>query len=127
MTHNRSRRVADRLRQELARLLTEEVRDPGVGFVTLTDVELSPDLRHARVWISVLGQEEQTALAALRRATPFLRRSLAHSSGLRFTPELRFQIDPSISGGDRIERLLQQIGDDREQAEPGDGEDGEQR
>jgi ribosome-binding factor A len=122
VTHHRNQRVADRIRQELARLFTEEVRDPGVGFVTLTGVDLSPDLRHARVFVSVLGKQEEKALAALRRATPFLRRSLAHRAGLRFTPQLRFFIDSSVSTGFRVESLLREIEEERAVAEP-DGEE----
>jgi ribosome-binding factor A len=119
MTHHRSERVGDRVREELARLLTEEVGDPRVGFVTITEVDLSPDMRHARVYVSVLGQDQQTALQALRRATPFLRRGLARRSGLRFTPELRFSIDASVSTGHRVEDLLREIRNDRtDAAEP---------
>jgi len=101
----RSERVADRIRDDLARLLLEQVRDPEVGFVTLTAVELSPDLRHARVFVSIL-EDETRSLEALRRATPFLRRALARQSGLRFVPKLRFEADRSTATGFRVERLL---------------------
>jgi ribosome-binding factor A len=113
MSVNRSQRVGDRIREELARLLSEEVRDPGVGFVTITGVDLSPDMRNARVHVSALGQSEETVLRALRRATPFLRRGLARRAGLRFTPELRFAIDPSVEQGSRVDRLLREIRDER--------------
>jgi ribosome-binding factor A len=112
MSVNRSQRVGDRIREELARLLSEEVRDPGVGFVTITGVDLSPDMRNARVHVSALGKSEETVLRALRRATPFLRRGLARRAGLRFTPELRFAIDPSIAQGSRVDRLLREIQDE---------------
>lgn len=109
MTQHRPDRVADRIREELARLLNEEARDPGLGFLTLTGVELSPDMRHARVFVSVLGPDQERALDALRRATPFLRRGLARGAGLRFTPQLRFVADPAIAAGIRVEELLREI------------------
>jgi ribosome-binding factor A len=123
MTINRNRRVADRIREELARLLTEEVRDPEVGFVTITGVDLAPDLRNARVHVSVLGKDPETALRALRRATPFLKRGLARRAGLRFTPQLRFDIDASVADGFRVEQLLKEIRDERRGQIPPDTAD----
>jgi ribosome-binding factor A len=114
MTHQRPVRVADRIREELARLLNEEVRDPGLGFVTLTGVDLSPDMRHARVFVSVLGSETEPTLEALRRATPFLRRGLARGAGLRFTPQLRFTLDPAVTSGSRVDVLLREIHGERD-------------
>jgi len=108
MTGHRGERVADLIRAELARALREEVRDPLLGFVTLTAVRLSSDLRSARVYISVLDRDAERTLAALRRATPFLRRTLAHGAGLRFTPDLRFVFDPSLATGSRIDELLRE-------------------
>jgi len=109
MTTRRPERMADVLRHELARVLREEVRDPRVGFITLTDVRLSPDLRSARVFVSALDQDEPTTLEALERATPFIRRTLARSAGLRFTPDLHFVFDHSVATGSRVESLLQEI------------------
>ena len=88
-------------------------RDPEVGFVTVTAVDLSPDMRHARVFVSILGDEQERSLQALRRAKAFLKRGLARRAGLRFTPDLRFEIDESIAGGFRIEKLLGRIRDER--------------
>jgi ribosome-binding factor A len=115
VTGRRSERVADVVRHELARLLREVVRDPQLGFVTITDVELSPDLRHARVWVSALGDDPGPSLDALRRAAPFLRRSLARAAGLRVVPDLRFSHDPSVSEGSRVERLLREASDHDEE------------
>jgi ribosome-binding factor A len=112
LSHHRHERVADRIREVLARLLREEVRDPRIGFVTLTDVRLSPDLRHARVFVSMLGGDAERRIAALRRAAAFLRRSLAREAALRFTPELQFVFDDSVAGGFRIERLLDRTRED---------------
>jgi len=119
----RNARVADRIRDELARLLREEVRDPGIGFVTLTEVCLAPDLRHARVLVTVLGDDPAESLKALNRAVPFLRRSLARSSGLRFTPQLRFDIDHAAVGAQRIGDLLDRLHVDDGEEPPGDDED----
>jgi len=108
----RNIRIADQIRRELARLLREEVRDPRVGFVTLTEVDLSPDLKHARVYVTTMAEDRESTLEALKRATPFLRRSLARRGNLRFTPQLRFMIDESVETGFRVERLLQDIGEE---------------
>jgi ribosome-binding factor A len=118
----RNARVADRIREELARLLREEVRDPGIGFVTLTEVRLAPDLRHAQVLVTVLGDDPQESVRALNRAVPFLRRSLARTAGLRFTPRLRFEVDDAALGARRVDELLDRIRDD-DAEEPHGNED----
>jgi ribosome-binding factor A len=105
----RSERVADLIRQELARLLHEEVRDPRIGFVTITEVDLSPDLKHARIYLTTMADDRKTTLKALGRAAPFLRRSLARSCNLRHTPQLRFVFDESVDTGFRVERLLREM------------------
>ena len=125
MSHDRQGRVADQIRAELARLLAEEVRDPRIGFVTVTAVELSPDMRHARVFVSALGDDLEQTLRALRRATPFLKRGLARRSGLRFTPELRFLHDSSISTGFRVEELLHDLRPGEEEPTASEGEAGD--
>ncbi len=113
----RSERIADLIRQELARLLREEVRDPRIGFVTITEVDLSPDLRHARVYLTTMGDDRETTLKALGGAAPFLRRSLAAACNLRFTPQLRFLFDESVETGFRVERLLQDIKTEDEESD----------
>lgn len=119
MSH-RAQRVGDKVRSILARLLREEVRDPRIGFVTLTDVRLSPDLRHARAFVSFLDEDTEKPLSALRKAAPYLRRLLAREAGLRHAPELRFEIDTSIATGFRVERILDELDDDPP-AEPDPG------
>jgi ribosome-binding factor A len=114
--------VADLIRQEIARLLREEVRDPRIGFVTVTDVELSQDLRHARVFVSTLDPDAERTLLALNRAVPFLRRGLARHAGLRFTPQLRFLLDSAVTTGSRVENLLDGLRDAGEIAPPSDAE-----
>lgn len=121
MIGHRAQRIGDQIRRTLAELLHEELRDPRIGFVTITDVNLSPDLRHAVVYVTVMEPAEQheASLDALNRAVPFLRRALAQRAGLRFTPELRFRYDQAFESGQRLESLLQGLRD----PDPEDRED----
>lgn len=113
---SRPDRVADQLRSEIALMLTREVHDPGIGFVTLTRVQVSPDLQQARVMYTTLGDDKARAntARALERAAPFLRRQIGARLRLKRAPELRFLYDDSVAGQDRIEQLLNEI--HREQA-----------
>src|SRR6266550_2935786 len=112
---SRPDRVADQIRAELASLLARDVHDPGIGFVTLTRVQVSPDLQSARVHYTVLGDEKAraTSAKALDRAAPFLRRQIGSRLRLRRTPELRFLYDDSVAGQDRIEQILNELRADR--------------
>jgi ribosome-binding factor A len=108
-------RVADRVRRILARAIQTELRDPRVGFVTLTDVRLSPDLQHAVAFVTVLGAERrEPALRALNHAVPFLRRTLAREAGLRHTPQLRFAPDDALERALRLEELFEELREKRE-------------
>lgn len=111
MQGSRPQRVGDQIRAELAGLLAREVKDPGVGFVTLTHVKVSADLQVARVYYTVLGDDKQrkTSAQGLQRALPYLRRQIAGRLQLRRAPELVFQYDESVERGERIERLFQDI------------------
>ena len=108
---SRPDRVADQIRAELAQLLARDVHDPGIGFVTLTRVQVSPDLQQARVFYTALGDERarRNSDRALHRAIPFLRRQIGSRLRLRRVPELEFLYDESIAGQDRIEQLLHDI------------------
>jgi len=108
---SRPERVADQLRAELAQLLSREVHDPGVGFVTLTRVHVSPDLQMARVYYTSLGDDtgRRATARALERASPFLRRQIGRRLRLKRVPEITFTYDDSIAGQDRIERLLNEL------------------
>ena len=108
---SRPHRVADQIRAELGQLLAREVHDPGIGFVTLTRVQVSPDLQSARVYYTALGNEasRRNTARALERATSFLRRQIGSHLRLRRVPELKFLYDDSIAGQDRIEQLLSEI------------------
>src|SRR5436190_3238123 len=105
---SRPDRVADQIRGEIAQLLAREVHDPGIGFVTLTRVQVTPDLQQARVYYTALGDEtsRRNSERALGRAAPFLRRQIGSRLRLKRTPALLFQYDESIAGQDRIEQLL---------------------
>ncbi len=111
MTSHRPERVADVIRDHLARLLREELRDPRVGFVTITDVRVSADLQHAKVFVSQLGPaaDRVASVAALNRAVPFLRRELARVALLRRTPELVFEEDPTLESGFRVNHILDEL------------------
>jgi ribosome-binding factor A len=108
---SRSERVADQLRQELAQVIAREVHDPGVGFVTLTQAKVTPDLQQARVYYTTLGDDKarRETKRALERAVPFLRRQLGRRLRLRHVPELTFFYDESIERQDRIERIILDI------------------
>jgi ribosome-binding factor A len=115
----RPEQVGDLIRAELASLIQRDLRDPRVGFVTLTGVRLSPDLRSARVYVSVLEEErEEEALRALKRAAGFLRRGLASRLQLRNVPSLAFHADPSLRQGARIEEILSREAPPPEEDEP---------
>lgn len=114
MTNRRQRQVAELLHQEISRLIQRRARDPRLGFATVTGVEMSPDLRMAHVYVSVLGDEEEvkTSLASLRGAAGFFRRELGASLGLRYVPELQFRPDESLERALRIDQLLDSLKDD---------------
>ena len=108
---SRSDRVADQIRSELAQILAREVHDPGIGFVTLTRVQVTPDLQQARVYYTALGDERarRGSARALERAAPFLRRQIGSRLRLRRVPAITFLYDDAIAGQDRIEQLLGEI------------------
>jgi ribosome-binding factor A len=111
MQGSRPDRVADQIRSELGELLAREVHDPGLGFVTITRVQVSRDLQQARVFYTALGDEKSRRQTdrTLHRAVSFLRRQIGARLRLRRVPELHFLYDESIAGQDRIEQLINQI------------------
>ncbi len=110
MAYKRSDRVNSLLQRELGTLISEELRDPRIAFPTVTAVEITPDLRSARVHVSVLGDEEasEKTMKALEDAKPFLRRELGSRTDLRFVPELTFVQDRSAEQAVRISALLRE-------------------
>jgi ribosome-binding factor A len=103
------RRVNEALREVLSARLAEGLKDPRIGFVTVTAVETSPDLRHARVFVSVLGntQERDDSLAGLQRAHGVLQAEIARVTRMKRTPELKFVYDETVERGMRINELLE--------------------
>jgi ribosome-binding factor A len=123
----RTSRVGDFLKQELAGLIQLEVRDPRVGMVSVTGVEVSRDLSHATVYVTVLGKDSADAaaesIAALNHAAGFLRTQIAKISNARTTPKLRFVFDASIGRGARMSKLIDDaVAADREHAEHRDSD-----
>lgn len=104
----RAERLAEALKVEISDIIRNQVKDPRVGFASIVDVEVSSDLRHARVYVSILGGEEERAgaLKGLESATGFIRSEVARRIRLRHAPELSFRIDESIARGVRIAELL---------------------
>jgi ribosome-binding factor A len=109
--NQRASRVGDQIQAELASLLTRQVHDPGIGFLTITSVKVSPDLQQARVYYTTIGDDKakRESARALDRATPFLRRQVGQRLRLKRVPELTFFYDESIEKGDRVERILQEL------------------
>jgi ribosome-binding factor A len=115
MQGKRLDRVNQLIREEVSFLIQRELKDPRLGFVTVTQVETSPDLRTAKVFVSVLGDEAQwtASLAALASARGFIRNWLRQHLDLRQTPELDFRADRSMEHAARIQELLRQLGASR--------------
>ena len=112
----RTDRLDSQIRAELMQLLQREMKDPRIGFATVTRVETARDLGSAKVWVSVLGtpEEQQAALAALTDAAPWLRRQLGGRLTIRHVPQLVIRHDDSIEAGDRVLRLLNELEQERE-------------
>lgn len=108
---HRPDRVADQIREEISVLLARQVQDPGIGFVTVTRVQVSPDLQVARVFYTTMGTEAERRQTerGLARALPFLRRQVGERLRLRRVPVLQFVFDKSVETQERVERLLREI------------------
>ena len=120
MTTTRTARVARQIQQELSEIIERELKDPRVGMITLTSVQMTPDLHVARVFFSRLGTpaEREESRLALEHAVGFLRRELGHRLRLRYLPELRFLVDDSLDVSERISRIL-----DHDRETSGDADD----
>ncbi len=119
----RTARVDQLLQEEISRVVAREVQDPRIGFATVTRVETSPDLRHAKVWVSIIGQpdERRTTFRALARAMPFVRHELG-TLRLRRIPELHLELDDSLERGTRVLQILDDLEAGREPAPSTPGE-----
>jgi ribosome-binding factor A len=127
---HRPDRIADQIRAEVSQMLMRNVHDPGIGFVTITRVQVTPDLQLARIYYTRMGteSERQATVKALERATSFLRREVGQRLRLRRAPVLEFVFDRSIEHQERVERLIQEIHETdaaRQAAEPHDEPDGD--
>ena len=121
----RTDRVDELLRQEIGSIVSREVADPRIGFATITKVETTPDLRHAKVWVSVIGQpkERTETIAALGRAMPFVRHELGKRLRLKRIPEFHLELDDSVERGTRVLQLLNELEEGRVAEDvPPDGE-----
>lgn len=107
----RAQRVGELIHKEVSMLLVSGLRDPRIGFVTITGVEVTPDLHLAKVYYSVVGDDKvrQDTAAGLKSSQPFIRKHLGSCLSLRYTPELVFEYDQSIEYGSRIENLLREV------------------
>ncbi|SEM48336.1 ribosome-binding factor A [Mesobacillus persicus] len=108
---HRVNRVGEQMKKELGDIIGRKIKDPRIGFVTVTDVEVTGDLQQATVYISVLGDEAQkeNTLKALAKAKGFIRTEIGQRIRLRKTPEISFEFDPSLDYGNRINTLLHQV------------------
>jgi len=137
MARRRVERLGEQFRREITEILQREVKDPRIGYVTITGVDVTPDLFHARVYVRIMGDEARKAeaLKGLDAAAPFIRGELGQRLHIRRIPELRFEIDRSLEHALRIEQLLREVrtsgdtGSDAGEARAGDdqpteGDDG---
>lgn len=110
----RSNRIAEQMKKELGDIITRKLKDPRVGFVTITDVDVTGDLQQATVYISSLGndREREETLKALVKAAGFIRTEIGHRIRLRRTPEITFEFDSSVEYGNKIDALLRSLNDE---------------
>jgi ribosome-binding factor A len=121
----RSERLAGEIRDEVARIVATELKDPRLGFVTVTRVELTPDLRYARVFVGALGEEGEggASLLALKKASGFVRSTIGRRLRIRYAPEIDFRYDRGLEATDRVARLLEE---ERSRVPPTEPEDNEE-
>lgn len=108
MVTRRQKQVSSLIQKELSDLLEKRVSDPRLDFATITAVEISPDLRQAHIFVSVMGNQQE-AMEGFDHAASFLRRELGSRLALRYVPELTFHLDDSLERGQRIDQLLEEI------------------
>jgi ribosome-binding factor A len=127
MPTRRQQQVADAIQKEVSVLIQRELKDPRLGFITVTRAEVSPDLHHARVFVSILGtpEEQAASMKALESAAGFLRHELGNRLTMRYIPALQFRADLSIAHSDRIARLLTELEAEGGAASPASTPDGE--
>ncbi|NPV42995.1 MAG: 30S ribosome-binding factor RbfA [Firmicutes bacterium] len=113
MAYHRTQRVAEEMKKEISNIIINEIKDPRIsGLITITSVDISDDLRHARVFVSIYGEKEEKmkTIEGLKNATGFIRREVGNRIRLRYTPEIVFKLDESIEHGINIAKLLKEVG-----------------
>ncbi len=119
-TYKRAERVSDQMKQEIADILMRKIKDPRVGFVTVTEVDLADDLRNAKVFVSVYGAEKAATLKGLDSASAYIRSELGKRMRMKYIPELLFRFDDSVERGAHINELLHEIQEKDEEKGSGD-------
>ncbi len=112
MVKHRAFRLAESIKEEVSRLIRENIKDPRLGFVTVTDVEVADDLRYAKIFVSIMGSSEEikNSMDVLARASGYVRSELGKVLTLRYVPEISFKFDQSIEHGAHISKLLREVG-----------------
>jgi len=112
MVKHRAFRLAESIKEEVSKIIREDMKDPRLGFVTVTDVEVAEDLRYAKVFVSILGKEEdvKNGMEVLSGASGYIRSELGKTLTLRYVPEISFKYDHSIEHGAHISKLLREVG-----------------
>ncbi len=115
MASTRVQRIAKLLKEEVSRIIRVEINDPRLGFVSITDIKMTPDLHVANIYVSVYGtpEEQDATMGVLDRASRFLRGELGKQVEMRFTPELHFHLDRSIERGAHVFELLKQVHEEK--------------
>ncbi len=119
-TFKRAERVSDQMKQEIADILMRKIKDPRIGFVTVTDVEVADDLRNAKVFVSIYGDDKKASLKGLESASAFIRSELGRRMRLKFIPELLFRFDNTVEKGAHIMELLRTIEEKKDNKDPDD-------
>jgi ribosome-binding factor A len=116
MSKQRAHRMAEFLKKEISDILLKEVKDPRIGFVSLTDIEVSGDLKYARVYVSVYGEEKEKeeTMKGLKKATGFIRKLLGERITVYHTPEILFKYDNSIEHGVHISEIIKKVNQDNQ-------------
>ncbi len=120
----RSERVEGQLRKEISKILLEDLKDPRIGFVTITRIDLTGDLRYARIYFSILGDDKakEEGLKGIKSAIGFIRKLIAERMKLRYVPELYFKLDNSLEYSINLEKTFERIRHEHEDGKTGDKE-----
>jgi len=115
VSRQRAQRLAELLKEEIADILLKEIKDPRIGFVSVTDIEVSNDLRHAGVYVSVLGNEDdrKNSMEGLEKATGYIRKLIGERIKVYHTPEIIFKYDRSLEHGIHISRIIDELKEDK--------------